>query len=336
MKSGLGDFLKRGFVAEDINVASSGFSVLFFHPSCFTETDSDDFSMQYIKETFGDGKKSDDLVRILNRMQIYVPPSTYEAADQLRAAISFLECVCGPNTIATGGYKRGLSIMEARRPRFEAEMRSDKFFLLIYLYMMDRVFQAFCESLQLYINEQDPITFFAETRRADDMEALVDDSMDKWFVQGMRLSYQPPLILIGRSSLEGVVDINRSGNGKTSGEGEGRSSSTKLTKKRPSSVLPRVCPRASMWKNGDYHQERRCQVYFAPHMKSNFAGLPNVPHHQTGRPTPICLRYQIENGTKCRAGKGCPLAHIRPSDMSREAYDTMSNHLKKVYSSTSA
>jgi hypothetical protein len=335
LKSGLGDFLKRGFVAEDVNVAPSGFSVLFFHPSCFTETDSDEFNAQHLKETFGDGKISDDLIRALNKMQIYVPASTYEAADQLRAAISFLECVCGPKTIATGGYKRGLAIMEARRPRFEAETSTDKFFLLNYLYMMDRVFQSFCESILPYINQQDPIIFFAETKRADYMELLVDDPMDKWFVQGMKLSFQSPLILAGRGSLEGVVELNGPGKRKSSGEGEGRAISTKGAKKRSTSEEDELAKEDYVhdWK---LPPGKRMSHFFAPHMKANIAGVPSVPHHHTGRPTAVCLRYQLENGPKCKRGKGCLLAHIRPSDMSPEAYDALSSHLKRVYTSVSA
>jgi hypothetical protein len=169
---------------------------------------------------------------------------------------------------------------------------------------MDRVFQSFCESIQLYINQQDPITFFAETKRADYMESLVDDPMEKWFVQGMRLSFQPSLILTGRSSLEGVVDLNGSGQRKSSVEGEGRSSSNKGTRRRPSSEEDEGLSKEEYVQEWLLPPGKRVSHFFAPQMKTNLAGIQRIPHHQSGRPAEVCLRYQIE---KCKMGKGCKL-----------------------------
>lgn len=39
-KTGIADFLKRGFIADDVNVAPQGFSALFFYPSSYVERDS--------------------------------------------------------------------------------------------------------------------------------------------------------------------------------------------------------------------------------------------------------------------------------------------------------
>ena len=48
LKAGVSEFLKRGFVSEDILVGPSGFSVQFFFPSRYSETDSEDFGMQQV------------------------------------------------------------------------------------------------------------------------------------------------------------------------------------------------------------------------------------------------------------------------------------------------
>jgi hypothetical protein len=60
-------------------------------------------------------------------------------------------------------------------------------------------------------------------------------------------------------------------------------------------------------------------------------GLPYVQHHKTKRPAPICLKYQLGNGVKCKRGADCVLAHVRPRDLSSEDYQQITEHLKKVF-----
>ena len=136
LKSGLSDFLKRGFLAEDIQVAPSGFSVLFFHSSGHTEVDSEEFGLQQLRESFGDGEMPEEMIKAFNKMQIFVPENTYKAADQIKTAIKFLECLCGDRTIATSGYSCGLRILEENRRIFDSESSRNKLFLLNYLYML--------------------------------------------------------------------------------------------------------------------------------------------------------------------------------------------------------
>jgi hypothetical protein len=42
--------------ANMIHVEPTGFSVLYFHPSSYVETDSEEFRMQQVREAHGDGK----------------------------------------------------------------------------------------------------------------------------------------------------------------------------------------------------------------------------------------------------------------------------------------
>ncbi len=71
--------------------------------------------------------------------------------------------------------------------------------------------------------------------------------------------------------------------------------------------------------------------YFGPHKKENVVGLPFVQHHRTKRPAPICLKYQLGNGVKCKRGVDCALAHIRPRDIASEDHQQITEHLKKVF-----
>jgi hypothetical protein len=40
--------------------------------------------------------------------------------------------------------------------------------------------------------------------------------------------------------------------------------------------------------------------------------LPRVPHHLSGRPTSLCVKFQREG--RCRSG--CPFAHVPASQLS--------------------
>jgi hypothetical protein len=103
LKAGVSEFLKREFVSEDILVGPSGFSVLFFFPSGYSKTDSEDIRMQQVRETFGDGDLPEEMIKAFSKLHLFVPDNTYKAAEQLQVAISFLESVCGGMTIATAG-----------------------------------------------------------------------------------------------------------------------------------------------------------------------------------------------------------------------------------------
>jgi hypothetical protein len=73
LKSRVSEFLKRGFVAEDVQVGPSGFLVLFFHPSSFTETDGDEFGIQQLRESFGDGKLPEEMMKAFSKLSITSP-----------------------------------------------------------------------------------------------------------------------------------------------------------------------------------------------------------------------------------------------------------------------
>jgi len=330
LKSGLSQLLKRGFKAEDVNVAPSGFSVLFFHPSSYSETDGEEFGLQQIRESFGDGELNEEMARAFNRMQIFVPDSTYKAADQLRAAISFLESICGDMTIATSGYRKGLMAMEENRQRFEAEYRENKMFLFNYLYLLDRVFQAFCEEIQKQSGSADPIRAFLSVRKATFMEDLIEGPLLLWLVQGIRLSLQPPLLLAGRETLAGIVDLNQgsSNRGKPGSGGKSprtRSAQGELSEEGQASL--KAEERVAEWQ---LPEGKDMGSFFNPHQKDNTRPVPRVTHPHTGRPAQICLRYQIGR-EGCRFGKGCAMAHVRPKDIPAAAREKLTNHLRKVY-----
>jgi hypothetical protein len=345
LKAGLSDFLKRGFMSEDIQVAPSGFSVLFFHSSGHTETDGEEFGMQQIREAFGDGEMPEDMVKAFNRMQVFVPENTYKAADQIKTAVKFLECICGDRTIATSGYKCGLKILEDNRRIFDSEASRNKIFLLNYLYMLDRVFQAFCKELRRYESEPDPILYARAVNGEGWMDRMIESATQPWIVQGILPSFASPLVLQGRTSLDGVVDISGTGGKQRGGPGVGGGVGAAA---RKGGGAGNAAPAGNVAGGPAWHKElpgdevvqewrlptgKRMADFFGPHKKENLVGIPKVSHHRTGRPAPLCLRFQLG---KCRQGAGCVLSHIRPQEIPRDTRDAITSHLKGIYAQDSS
>mmetsp|Transcript_88008 Transcript_88008/g.172169 ORF Transcript_88008/g.172169 Transcript_88008/m.172169 type:complete len:831 (-) Transcript_88008:5093-7585(-) len=341
LKSGLSEFLKRGPIAEDIREAPSGFSVLFFYHSAYSEGDDEAHSMQALREVYGDGEMPDDLVKAFSKLHIFVPTCTFRAGEQIKAAIQFLEAVCGEKTIATSGYRYGLRLLEEHRRLFEREADRDKMFLFNYLYLLDRMFQQFCREIREYSQEQDPVLTLKETLRRDrGMRGMIDQAMEPLVIYGKELGLRPPIKLQDRSSLSGLIDMSQVGKVNPSKrpvedlDGGGKAGG-KVARRRVG-----VEPHPDWWyelSSEDCIREwaiphsKKFGDYFGPHKKENVVGLPYVQHHKTKRPAPICLKYQLGNGVKCKRGADCVLAHIRPRDLSSEEYRQITEHLKKVY-----
>jgi hypothetical protein len=276
-------------------------------------------------------------MKVFSKLHIFVPMNTYEAADQLKTAIKFLACLCGDMTIAIGGYRKGLYHLEKNRKLFEAI--KDKMFLLNYLYMLDRVFQAFCSKIKKYEDETDPIQEAKESSAEGWMERMIDVPMAPWLVTGTIPVYGSPLAWEDKGSVnEGVQDIS-SGRVKSSG-GSGSGSTSGEKKKRQAAASPdsKELPWHKEIPAGEYVKEwclpvgKRFFDFFGPDKKENYAGIPKVKHHgPSGRPSPVCLRYIIENGPKCKKGFSCGLSHIKMGKLTREEKDAITIFLKNVY-----
>ena len=343
LKSGLSEFLKRGPIAEDIHEAPSGFSVLFFHHSAYSEGDDESHSMQALREAYGDGEMPDDLVKAFSKLHIFVPTCTFRAGEQIKAAIQFLEAICGEKTIATSGYHHGLRLLEDHRRLFEREADKDKLFLFNYLYLLDRMFQRFCREIRECRQEQDPVLMLKEILKGNHwMKEMINQAMEPLIIYGKELGLRPPLKLQERSSLSGLIDMSQIGKGNSNKrpaenhDGVGNAGGKHVRRKLGAGDGAHP----DWWyalSNEDYVREwsiphaKKFGDFFGPHKKDNVVGLPFVQHHKTKRPAPICLKYQLGNGVKCKRGADCALAHIRPRDLSSEEHHQITEHLRKVF-----
>ena len=341
LKPGVGEFLKRGFISEDVQVGPSGFSVLFFHPSCYADTDSEEFSIQQLNESFGDGKLPEEMMKTFSRLQIWVPQTVQDAEEQIDTAVRFLKSVCGDSTIATGGYIAGLTQLSENRRLFRAR---GTMFLLNYMYMLDRVFQAFCQELLKYEEEEDPIQTAKLTGARGWMEKMIEAPFQTWLVAGTVPLYSSPSAWDDRKFGEGLVDLH-STKGRAAGGGGGGGG----PQQSPAAAKKRKIERsAEDGKEKAWHraldqdeyikewflpegEERNFFSYFSPSKPENFYGFPKVAHHKTGRPAHICIRYIIGNGPGCSRGLSCLRSHIRMNDLSADEKSMITKQLKKVY-----
>lgn len=322
-------------------------SVLFFHSATGRDEDDRNFIEQHTRETFARSEDMpEELIEAFSRQQVYLPSSVYEAEDQIRTAICFLEAICGQHTIATGGYRHGLTIIRRYTATFEEERRRDPVFLAKYLYLLDRVFQQFLRDVAECVDESDPIIYLRSTTGESSMAEAVESLVKNWRDNGQDFAYWLPYVLQGRVRplSEGrIMDLSErmgSGGSKPSG-GRGRADGTGDAS--PGTKLGRSGGKGetgvSRVNEADCVNEWAVPTgksfgnFFNPNLRENYQGLPLIPHHNTGTPVAICLKYHIKGGPGCRAGKKCKLSHIRPSLIPEPKFDQISKKLREVYAS---
>ena len=195
LKSGVAEFLKRGLLADDIDVEPSGFSVLFFFGGSYIEKDGDAFSRQQLRESYGDVGLSEEMMRAFNKREIFIPKSTYEAVDQIQSTIAFLNWVCGEENIAVAGYQVGLEILQSHKRVFDAELSRTKSFLVNYLYMLDRTFQEFCTRMLEFESDAAPAQAAKDRGLHRLMERNISEAMRPWMVNRIVPNFTAPISL---------------------------------------------------------------------------------------------------------------------------------------------
>jgi hypothetical protein len=350
LKSGLSDFLKRGFTADNIDVGPSGFSVLFFYPGTHTEVDGDDFNVQQLRETYGEGELPENLMKAFCRKEVYVPSNVYEAWDQIRCALAFLNAICGDRNIASEGYQVGLETLQRHPKKFEIEMSNNKMFLVSFLYMLDRSCQSYCLELRGFEFEQDPILAARANNMNTWMGKFIKDAVPKWLVTGIVPQFSSPTSMSG-AQVGRVVDLTVGGGPGGRGRGgQGGRAADRAGGAAGAGGQHGAADRAAggavggadqAWHKempgGEYVAEwqiprgREFLAYFGgPNPVERLNKLPKVTHHRSGRPAPLCLRYQLEN-VKSGRGTRCGLAHIRPREIRRADHEKVTAHLRSVY-----
>lgn len=333
LKAGLSDFLKKGPVAENIDIAPSGFSVLFFHPSDFQERDRNEFQLHLQRVLLGSDKVSEELTRDFADKKAFTPANTYGACEMLETAIIFLKAVCGPNTIAASGYQKGLDMIRSKRPKFEAQHRKDKHFLVSFLYFLDKVFNQFCEYIIACEGDRNPVASLKGLLNGEKWMALtIDDIMQSWSIFDLTSRLEPPPALRGVVVPGGLVDLDEAGYHDSIGGDE--RPSKRQAKGDGGPAWHYKIPQGEEVKEWQLPSGQKLGSYFGTTKgKDNLSWMPSYAHHKTGQPATLCLKYQL--GT-CRGGGLCDHAHIRPRDISAGDSKKISENMKRIYSGKSS
>lgn len=337
LKSGIADFLKRGLLADDIDVEPSGFSVLFFYGESYVEKDGEAFSRQQLRESYGDAGLSEEMLKAFNKREIFIPRNTYEAVDQIQTATAFLTWICGEDNIAAAGYKMGLKILQENKRVFDAELLRNKSFLVNYLYMLDRTFQNFCLRMLDFQMDASPAQSAKERGMHQIMERNITEAMRPWMVNRIVPNFSAPINLQGKPVTEGVVDLHgfASVAGAVNSHGRNGDSRIKIASKDNDVNKPELAWVSSLPLN-EYVKEwqlphgKNFSDYFGPNHQGSTTGIPKFKHHRTGRMERLCLRFQLAN-CRCVKGTYCRLAHVLPSEMPRKDRDTISSHLQDLF-----
>lgn len=272
------------------------------------------------------------LMKAYSKKLVFVPQSTYHAIDMLETAMEFLACICGGSTMAAAGYKAGRDLIKEHRSLFDMEAGEDKLFYTKYICFLDRYFQRFCTLIQRFAKVSDPVRAFFAAYGDDWMETEIRRVVEPWSDSGILPRFRLPLALEGKKVVNGVMELSGPRSGGSHGGGGGPSVGSGNNKRK------RGDEGGSPLADSEYVPEwqlppgKKMADYFGGrNSERNLAGIPKVKHHRSDKMAHICLRYQLNDGVPCRQGAKCHLAHVRPSDLSKEDFESMSLHMKKVY-----
>lgn len=339
LRAGLNDILVKGLISDDINRAPSGFTALYCYPCGYYEIDGEEFDLQQARELWGDGEMPEPLLKAFTKKKVFVPDNTHQAVDMLNVTISFLECITAKDSIAAGGYKTGLNLIGEHRSLFEMAASNDRLFLTKFLCFLDRFFQRFCQMIERFEDEVDPVFSFVASHGEDWMQAEICNIVVPWTDSGILPAFQLPLALQGKKVENGLMELSggragekpigakiskgsgepSAGGGKKKGGDSGSKGGSPLS---PSEFVPEWQPPPGK-KMGDYFGGRN--------FDKNISGIPKVQHHKLDKLAHICLRHQIDDGVPCRQGARCHLAHVKPKDLDPAIFEAMTQHMKKVY-----
>ena len=286
-KAGAIQFVKDGF-SPGHNCRQKnrpgGLTVFMFHPSGAHVLSVSDRAREIKRFYSRKGEIDDEDARVLAKFDYYFPKSVDQGKRMLDNLIHFLELLTCRKGIASAGYRHGRYILERYLDKFETAQDSDPHFISKFLHYLDSCFYSFCDELERYEGEDEPL-YRARRKLRDWME----DDIDETFKQFKRHGHRPSLLLPMMTEQDGAVDS------------DGERGPTKQPDETPEwwKVNPSPLPELKV-KPG-----RSIGRLFAsnnPEGKSNREKLPKVPHHQFRHSSrSLCLKYQDGQCTaKCR------------------------------------
>jgi len=314
--SGLGTLLTGGFLAEDIVVSPGGLTVFMFLPMEKSHDRTKLQRVQHFREVFGDGKLNESSLQAFADTKLYIPTDKNEATVQLNTAIKFLDLLTGRKSIASDGYRYGLQILQENGRKFVREVQRDRLFMIKYLYLLDCVFQSFCELLSTVAKGKDPLGKAHDRGLHIFMRKELDRELRSFLMLGSPPNLSLPQVLLPKRR------------GVNSEEGT----------RAPNAGPPKAAPiQAEPWMKTNPSPNPKWLIpegkgfsdVFGKDTPENKRGFPKVVHHRTKKKIYPCLKYLCTG--ECPRGVSCNLSHCRAEHLSEEEVSKIDTRIEAIF-----
>ena len=315
LKGALANFLSQGFRASDITRSPGGFTVFMSAPLGVEPDVSKEQVAQRLRETFGDGKLSEELTKEYANTKFYLPQSVDEARQQLGMAVDLLDRLTGYKSIASEAYAYGADYLRRNTRRAIQATAGDSLFPTKFLYLLDCVFQNFCKELARYHKERHPLREARHDGLGSYVRRELESALSDFGRTGSTLSMQLPVILQPK-----------------------KGAATKETPAPPKADKdpPKEKELEEPWHRNNPSRvaewglpgDKRYTDFFTKG-SPNIQKLPKLRHHGHGRWVPLCLNYQLKG--MCQKGRKCRMAHTPKSKMDQGEYEAVDKAFREIY-----
>jgi hypothetical protein len=329
-EKGLIQFFSSGYMATDIHLKPSGFSIFMFHPDKTSSGRSTKITQQAIQAMFGDTKIDDESVKYYASQDFFLAHDLTSFESQLDTCISFLEMMTRPKGIATEGYRHLRTLIREEYRTFSNLFLGDSQFGARLGYLADRVFQRFANKLVTYDHEPKPILAASPHLKGRQQEYFEDS------LRGLEVGVIPHIPLPASLAQKKPSSTSASSVGAARSTSSGSTITTRgsgsTTRPSPSDKPPvKVVPNDQPFKEWGLPPGKHHGDFFNPgklSLRPNTLSWPKFPHHDTRLLSPFCLKFQTVG--KCR--EGCPYSHLHAmDDMDRATRDSITSRLQGIY-----
>jgi hypothetical protein len=116
--NGLVQFLTQGYICKTMDKRPGGFTLFMFCPIYVEGAHNPRLVEQSIRETFGDAKLSEDIVKFYAKMNFYIPATFADFMVQLETCYRTLELFTCRKGITSKGYRPAYKIMSEDTRRY--------------------------------------------------------------------------------------------------------------------------------------------------------------------------------------------------------------------------
>jgi hypothetical protein len=326
---GVLSFLATGFAAADITDAPGGFSIFMFSPLGAVKGSDQKSKILQVRSMFGSTKLDEESIKYFAKNDFYLADTLASLEEQLFTCIKCLEKLTCAKGLASEGYWHGLNLLSQFKREFIGLVDMDALFPVKFAYLLDRAFQNFVQNLGDYHNSRDPIARAKKRLRGQQVRDI--DAAMSGFKTGALSQLFLPRTLKGETPAKAhpSKDGGAAGSGTKEKEtprgddtSKGKQTAEAWWSKNPSPVAAWKIPEGKNFKDFfDWNVDA---------LKPNTDNWPKFKGHhprQQGRPTHLCLKYQVVG----RCSNTCKKAHIVPENIPTDDRKLMDEKFTKIY-----